>query len=70
MATAKELRSMERDDLEARAAEARANLARLSMKRYARRLDKTSDLKVAKKDLARLLTVLRQKQSSEAGGAD
>jgi len=56
-------------DLEKTEVEIREDLARLAMKRHARRLDKTSDLKTAKKDLARLLTVLRQKRTAEAGGA-
>ena len=42
----------------------RIELARLSMQRHARRIDRTSDLKLTKKELARVLTILRQKQSA------
>ena len=46
------------DDLRARERELRETLARLQMKRHARRLDKPSELHAAKKDLARVLTAL------------
>jgi large subunit ribosomal protein L29 len=65
MAAHKELRTMTVDELNAKAGEVRIALARLSMKRHARRLDRTSDLKLTKKELARVLTMLRQKQLAE-----
>ena len=61
-----DLRSMSVDELLAKETEVRRELAGLSMKRYARRLDKTSELKVSKKELARVLTVIREKQVAEA----
>jgi large subunit ribosomal protein L29 len=68
---AEELRSMSIEELVEKEAELRETLARLAMKRYARRLDRTSDLKVAKKDLARVLTVLTQtRRTATEGGRD
>jgi large subunit ribosomal protein L29 len=65
---AKELRALSVEQLAARESEMRENLARLSMKRYARRLDRTSDLEVAKRDLARLLTILGEKRRAQGVG--
>lgn len=61
-----ELRGMPLGELEARESELRERLARLGMQRQARRLDKTADLGAAKKDLARVLTVLGEKRRVEA----
>ena len=62
---AKELRALNVEQLVAREGEMRENLARLAMKRYARRLDRTSDLEAAKRELARLLTILGEKRRAE-----
>ena len=48
--------------------EMRTELGKVSMKRHARRLDRTSDLDVAKRDLARLLTILGEKRRAAAQG--
>jgi len=50
------------EELKSREAELRETLARLHMKRHARRLEKPSELHAAKKDLARVLTELSQKR--------
>jgi large subunit ribosomal protein L29 len=63
---AKELRAMSVAQLGAKETELRSSLARLTMKRNARRLDRTSDLEATKRDLARVLTILGEKRS--AGG--
>ena len=65
---ASELRAMSAEDLAAKAVELRRTVGDLNLKRYARRLDKSSELVIAKKDLARVLTVLREKAAGEAGG--
>lgn len=65
-----ELRGLPLDALEARESELREKLARLGMQRRARRLDKTADLGAAKKDLARVLTVLAHKRRAEAAQED
>ena len=57
------------DQLVQKETELRESLGRLSMKRYARRLDRTSDLGAAKRDLARLLTILGEKRRAPKGGS-
>ncbi len=65
----KELRSMKTDELQRKAEELREDLARLAMKRYARRLETPSDLRKAKRELARVLTLLGEKKRQQAAGA-
>jgi large subunit ribosomal protein L29 len=65
---AEELRAMSVDQLVEKETELRTSLGKLSMKRYARRLDRTSDLEVAKRDLARLLTILGEKRRAASKG--
>ena len=65
---AEELRAMSVDQLVEKENELRESLGKLSMKRYARRLDRTSDLEVAKRDLARLLTILGEKPRAASQG--
>jgi ribosomal protein L29 len=56
------LRGMTVEELKGRETELRETLARLHMKRHARRLEKPSELHAAKKDLARVLTELSRKR--------
>jgi large subunit ribosomal protein L29 len=65
---AKELRSLTSDQLAAKEAELREKLARLVMKRHARRLDRSSELEATKHDLARVLTILGEKRAAASGG--
>ena len=65
---AEELRGMSVGELEKRESDLREALAKLTMKRFARRLDRTSDLEVAKRDLARVLTILGEKRRAAGGG--
>ena len=58
----RELRSMSEAELKAKGEEMKRELGRLNMQRHARRLEKTSTLGKAKRDLARLLTVLEEKK--------
>jgi ribosomal protein L29 len=62
------LRGMSVEELQGRERELRETLARLHMKRHARRLEKPSELHAAKKDLARVLTALSQKRIATASG--
>jgi ribosomal protein L29 len=62
------LRGMSVEELRSRERELRETLARLHMKRHARRLEKPSELHAAKKDLARVLTALSQKRIATASG--
>lgn len=64
-----ELRKLSVEELRAKIDEQRADLSRLGMERHARRLDRTSDLALAKKNLARALTVLSEKARTEGQGA-
>ncbi|MFP6627338.1 MAG: 50S ribosomal protein L29 [Deltaproteobacteria bacterium] len=59
---ARELRSMSEAELKAKGEEMKREVGRLNMQRHARRLDKTTTLGKAKRDLARLLTVLEEKK--------
>lgn len=56
-----EVRKMTADEIGKKEAELRERVARLTMKRNARRLDKPSDLIAARRDLARVLTVKNEK---------
>jgi len=56
-----EVRKMNADEIGKKEAELRERVARLTMKRNARRLDKPSDLIAARRDLARVLTVKNEK---------
>ena len=72
MLLAKELREMSAEDLQSHAQDLRGEVTQLNMKRYAHRLDKSSDLMAAKRNLARVLTVIREnkeKSPATAGGA-
>jgi ribosomal protein L29 len=56
-----DLRKMTADEIGKKEAELRDRVARLTMKRNARRLDKPSELIGARRDLARVLTVKNEK---------
>ena len=65
-----DLRSLSVEQLRDKIDEQRADVVRLGMQRHARRLDRTSDLGVAKKSLARALTVLGEKARADKQGAE
>ncbi len=65
---AEEIRAMTLEKLREKEGELRETVARLSMKRYANRLDKSHELGAAKKDLARVLTIIGEKQRAGAEG--
>jgi ribosomal protein L29 len=56
-----DVRKLNAGELAKKEGELRERVARLTMKRNARRLDKPSELVVARKDLARVLTVKNEK---------
>jgi large subunit ribosomal protein L29 len=66
MATAKELKDLTVDDLNRRAAELRSSLFQDQLKLKTGALDNPSERTGHKRDLARVLTVLTQKQSAAA----
>ena len=69
MATVKELRELSKDELLARAAELKQSLFDLKNKHNTGVLDSTADLEKTKRDIARCLTVARQKELVAAGKA-
>ena len=58
---ASEMRTKGEVELQGRLAELRTKVARLTMARNASRLDKPTELRRARRELARLLTVLGEK---------
>ena len=65
--SAEKLKQLSKDELRVREHELRETLARLHMKRHARRLEKPSEMHVAKKDLARVLTALNAGTARDRG---
>ncbi len=68
MATVKELRELSKDELLARAAELKQSLFELKNKHSTGVLDSTADLEKTKREIARILTVARQKELAAAAG--
>ncbi len=66
---AKELRELTIDDLKQKSAELREEVGQLKLKRATGRLENPMKLREAKRDLARVETVLRQKALAEEKGA-
>ena len=71
MATAKELRELQAEELEGRAKDIKRSIFDLKAKHNTGVLDSTADLGKARKDVARCLTVKREKElaASKAGAA-
>ena len=66
MATLQELRALSPTELHARAAELRQTLFDLQNKAHTGVLDSTADLTKTRRDIARCLTVAREKELAEA----
>jgi large subunit ribosomal protein L29 len=62
--TAKELRKLTGDELVARVADARQKLFDLRLKKATGQLENSASLRVARRDLARALTVARERRES------
>lgn len=60
--SAKDLRALSKEELQKKLAELRASLFDLRMKLKTGRLDSTADLGKTRKEIARTLTVLREKE--------
>ncbi len=69
MATVKELRELTRDELAARAAELKQTLFDLKNKHSTGVLDSTADLEKTRREIARILTIAREKELSAAKDA-
>ncbi len=63
MMKAKEIRNMSTDELEAKVAELKKNLFFLRMQHATNQLDNPVKIAVVKKDIARIKTILREKQT-------
>ena len=68
MATVKELRELTRDELVARAAELKQTLFDLKNKHSTGVLDSTAELGNSKREIARILTIAREKELEAARG--
>ncbi len=68
MATVKELRELSKDELVARATELKQTLFDLKNKHSTGVLDSTADLANTKREIARILTIARQKELEAASG--
>ena len=66
MATVKELRELEPKELRARATELKQTLFDLTNKHSTGVLDSTADLEKTKREIARILTVAREKEIAAA----
>jgi len=69
MSTTKELRELNIDDLQRRAQELRATLFQDQLKLKTGALDNPSERTTHRRDLARVLTVLTEKQKKQAAKA-
>ena len=69
MATAKELRELKPEEIEGRAQELKRSLFDMKSKHNTGVLDSTADLGKARKDVARCMTVKRQKELEAARAA-
>jgi large subunit ribosomal protein L29 len=69
MATVKELRELEPKELRARAAELKQTLFDLKNKHSTGVLDSTGDLGKTKREIARILTVAREKELASASAS-
>jgi large subunit ribosomal protein L29 len=67
MATVKELRELEPKELRTRATELKQTLFDLTNKHSTGVLDSTADLEKTKREIARILTVAREKEIAAAG---
>ncbi len=65
--TAAELRDLTVDELQGREKDLRDQIFRLRMQKSMGQLDASNKVQATRRDLARVLTVLRQKKLSEAG---
>ena len=66
MSTVKELRELNADELHARAAELKQTLFDLKNKHSTGVLDSTAELEKTKREIARILTVAREKEIAAA----
>ncbi len=64
-----EIRQMNEGDLRVKERETREEIFRLRLKLKTNQLDKSAALTIARRELARILTVIKQKSASADGAA-
>ncbi len=62
-----EIRKLTNEEIEAKVKETKKELLNLRVKNATGSLDKTSKLKELKKDVARMLTILKERENSTGG---
>ncbi len=65
---AEELRKLTDDELKEKLIELKKKLMNLRFQNAIGGLEKPSDIKATKRDIARILTILRERELSQAGG--
>ncbi len=65
---AEELRKLTDDELKEKLVELKKKLMNLRFQNAIGGLEKPSDIKATKRDIARILTILRERELSQAGG--
>ncbi len=65
---AEELRKLTDDELKEKLVELKKQLMNLRFQNAIGGLEKPSDIRATKKDIARILTILRERELSQAGG--
>ncbi len=65
---AEELRKLTDDELKEKLTELKKKLMNLRFQNAIGGLEKPSDIKATKRDIARILTILRERELSQAGG--
>jgi large subunit ribosomal protein L29 len=65
---AEELRKLTDDELKEKLVELKKKLMNLRFQNAIGGLEKPSDIRATKKDIARILTILRERELSQAGG--
>jgi large subunit ribosomal protein L29 len=65
-----ELRQMSAGDLQVKEREAREEVFRLRLKLRTNQLDNSATLRKARRELARILTIMKQKTPADAKGSD
>eukprot|EP01035_Chromulina_nebulosa_P015469 gene15469-20492_t len=67
--TSKEIRDLSSDEITAKVRSAREELLQLRLRKQTGQVEKTSQIRVLRKDIARLLTIQNQKKSKATAAA-
>jgi large subunit ribosomal protein L29 len=67
--TSKEIRDLSSDEITAKVRSAREELLQLRLRKQTGQVEKTSQIRVLRKDIARLLTIQNEKKSKATAAA-